>query len=43
MELNSQYDKFKVKLNSMKKDLKFKEKECSEYKESLRKFEKETN
>lgn len=43
MELNSQYEKYKVKFNSMKKDLKAKEKECSEYKESLRKYEKEAN
>lgn len=38
MELKSQFEKYKIKLNSMKKDIKAKEKECSEYKENMRKY-----
>lgn len=38
MELKSQFEKYKIKLNSMKKDIKAKEKECSEFKETLRKY-----
>ena len=43
LELKSQYEKFRIKWNSLKKDVKAREKECSELKEVIRKQEKEAN
>jgi hypothetical protein len=40
MELKSYNEKFKMKWNSLKKDLKAKEKECSDLKDSIRKHER---
>ena len=37
LELKSHNDKFKMKWNALKKDIKAKEKECSELKDTLRK------
>ena len=43
MELKSHYEKFKIKLSALKKDFKSKEKECLEFKDTVRKYERESD